>query len=58
VVFILATGLLLYGQKEVLDFPCGLVDKNPPANGGDMGSVPGLGRFYMLGATKPGRHNC
>ena len=25
-------------------FPGGLVVKNPPANAGDMGSVPGLGR--------------
>ena len=57
-VFNLATGLMLYGQKEILDFPCGLVDKNPPANVGDMDSVPGLGRFLMLGATKPGCHNC
>ena len=39
---------MLYGQKEILDFPCGLVDKNPPANVGDMDSVPGLGRFLML----------
>ena len=22
--------------------------ENPPANAGDMGSVPGLGRFHML----------
>ena len=57
-VFILATGLLLYGQKEILDFACGLVDKNPPAIIGDMDSVPDLGRFHMLGATKPGSHNC
>ena len=26
----------------------GAVDKNPPANAGDMGSIPGLGRFHML----------
>jgi len=24
------------------------VDKNPPVNAGDTGSVPGLGRFHML----------
>ena len=24
------------------------MDKNPPANAGDMGSIPGLGRFHML----------
>ena len=30
------------------DFPAGTVDKNLPANAGDMGSIPGLGRFHML----------
>ena len=30
------------------DFPGGLVVKNPPANTGDMGSPPGLGRSPML----------
>ena len=29
------------------DFPGGPVVKNPPANAGDMGSIPGLGRFHM-----------
>ena len=24
------------------------MDKNPPANAGDMGSIPGLGRFHVL----------
>ena len=28
-------------------FPGGTVDKNPPANAGDMGSIPGLGRSHM-----------
>ena len=31
-----------------LDFLGGPVVKNPPANVGDTGSVPGLGRSYML----------
>ena len=31
-----------------LDFSGGLVIKNLPANAGDMGSLPGLGRFHML----------
>ena len=35
------------------DFPGGPVVKNPPANEGDTGSIPGLGRSYMLPATKP-----
>ena len=30
-----------------LDFPGGAVVKNPPANAGDMGSSPGLGRSHM-----------
>ena len=30
-----------------MGFPCGAVVKNPPANAGDMGSSPGLGRFHM-----------
>ena len=29
------------------DFPGGRVDKNLSANAGDMGSVPGPGRFHM-----------
>ena len=29
------------------DFPGGTVDKNPPANAGDVGSSPGPGRSYM-----------
>ena len=29
------------------DFPGGAVVKNPPANGGDMGSSPGPGRSHM-----------
>ena len=29
-------------------FPGGSVVKNPPANVGDRGLIPGLGRSYML----------
>ena len=29
------------------DCPGGTAVKNPPANAGDMGSSPGLGRFHM-----------
>ena len=28
-----------------MDFPGGTVVKNPPANTGDVGSIPSLGRF-------------
>jgi len=34
--------------KHTRAFPGGTVDKNPPASVGDMGSIPGPGRFYML----------
>ena len=30
------------------DFPGGAVDKNPPANAGDTGSIPAPGRFHTL----------
>ena len=30
------------------DFPSGTVVKNPPANAGDMGSIPGPGKFHIL----------
>ena len=29
------------------DFPSDTVDKNPPTNAGDIGSIPGPGRFHM-----------
>ena len=32
---------------QLLDFPGGAVVKNPPANAGDAGSIPGLGRSHM-----------
>ena len=36
-------------QKEKFrDFPGGTVVKNPPANAGDTGLIPGLGRSHIL----------
>jgi len=35
-------------RKHDLNFPGGAMDKNPPANAGDTGSIPGPGRFHML----------
>ena len=32
--------------------PCGSVVKNPPANAGDTGSIPGPGRFHMPWSNK------
>ena len=34
--------------QQLEDFLGGPVVKNPPANAGDMGSIPGLRRFHML----------
>ena len=34
-------------KKKTQDLPGGAVDKNPPANGGDIGPIPGPGRFHM-----------
>ena len=36
-------------QFKIVDkgFPGGAVVKNLPANAGDMGSIPGLGRSHM-----------
>ena len=42
-------------KKKKRDFPGGAVVKNPPANAGNTGLIPGLGR--SRGATKPMRHN-
>ena len=36
-------------KKEVQDFPGGPVAKSPPANTGDVGSIPGLGRLHVNG---------
>ena len=34
-------------KPEFGGFPGGPLVKNPPANTGDTGSFPGLGRFHM-----------
>ena len=36
----------------VLDFSGGAVVKNPPANAGDMGSSPGLGRSHKVASEQ------
>ena len=41
--------LLSRKKKEILDFPGGPVDRSPPANAGDAGSIPGPGRPYLPG---------
>ena len=37
-----------FNKMYSVGFPGGTVVKNPPANAGDTGSIPGLGRFHML----------
>ena len=39
--------LSLWEKNEIEGFPGGAVVKNPPANAGDTGSNPGLGRSHM-----------
>ena len=34
-------------RNETRDFPGGSADKNPPANAGDTGLIPGPGRSHM-----------
>ena len=41
----MATSRLKWNQAQ--GFPGGTVVKNPPANAGDTGSSPGLGRSHM-----------
>ena len=36
-----------FTRRSSRDFPGGAVVKNPPANAGDTGSIPGLGRSHM-----------
>jgi len=38
--------------RVLKDFPGGTVDKKPPANAGNTGLIPGLGRFHRPWATK------
>ena len=38
------------------DFPGGAVVKNPPANAGDMGSIPGQGTRSHMYATAKSSH--
>ena len=40
-------------KSGLQDFPCGTVDTNLSASGGDMGLIPGLGRFHMREQLSP-----
>ena len=41
-----------------LGFPGGSAVKNPPANAGDLGSIPGLGRSLAEGNMSPLQYSC
>ena len=40
-------GYIILNKTCYTGFPGGAVVKNPPANAGDMGSIPGPGRSHM-----------
>ena len=42
----------------ILGFPYGSVIKNPPANAGDAGSIPGSGRCPGEGNGNPLQYSC
>ena len=44
-------------RRNERDFLGGAVVKNPPANAGNTGLIPGLGRSTCHRATKPLHHN-
>ena len=39
-------------EDTLAGFPGGSMVRNPPANAGDMGSIPGSGRSYMLQSSQ------
>ena len=45
-------------MMEVWGFPGSSVGKDPPANAGDAGSIPGLGRFPGEGYMNPLQYSC
>ena len=45
-------------MMEVWGFPGSSVGKDPPANAGDAGSIPGLGRFPGEGYKNPLQYSC
>ena len=45
--------LFSHKRNEVPEFPGGAVDRNLPANAGDVSSIPGLGRSHTLRTDMP-----
>ena len=50
--------IILYIIVYKWDFPGGSVVKSPPANAGDEGSIPGLGRSPGEGNGNPFQYSC
>ena len=50
--------ILTKGNKFVEGFPGGSLVKNPPANAGDAGSIPGLGSSLREGNGNPLQYSC
>ena len=48
----MATSMAAKITEVLWDFPGGTVVKNPPANAGDTGSIPGPGRSHMPRSKK------
>ena len=48
---------MLFIKKGLGGFPGGAVVENLPANAGDAGSSPGLGRSHMPRSSWPVSHN-
>ena len=54
-------GIIIFGDFiyiYIYGFPGGSVVKNMPANVGDMGSIPGLGRSPGKGNGNPFHYSC
>ena len=49
-------GIGMTSEMRERGFPHGTVVKNPPANAGDRGSIPGTGRSQCHRVTKPMSH--
>ena len=45
-------------SNSIIDVKVELVVKNPPANAGDVGSIPELGRSLGLGNGNQLQHSC
>ena len=48
----------LHLKQITKDFPGDTMDRNPPANAGDMGSIPALGKFHMPQSMHHNHLNC